>query len=126
MLILAVGVLGIAALQFKGLQYSTDSYMRSQISALSSDMADRIRINRLNATAYVANYTVPAVKPTGCNEVTGANAVNDLVCWRMKVYDALPPNSTANITSAGDLYSITLGWTDRENTTRTIGYTFQP
>ncbi len=127
MLILAVGVLGIAALQFKGLQFSTDSHFRSQISTLAADISDRMRINRANAVSYIANYTVTTTRPTGCNEVTGATAANDLLCWRAQVFDALPPTSTANITAAGGgLYAVTLGWTDRENAVHNIVYTFQP
>ena len=127
MLILAIGVLGIAALQFKGLQYSNDAHFRSQISTLASDIADRMRINRLNAASYVATYTLLTTKPTGCTEATGAAATNDLACWRAQVWEALPPTSIANITQAGGgLYAVTLGWTDREGTSRNIAYTFQP
>ena len=127
MLILAIGVLGIAALQFKGLQYSGDAHYRSQISNLASDIADRMRINRLLAVNYIGTHTVGVTKPTGCVEATGANAANDLACWRGQVWEALPPTSVANIASAGGgLYSVTLGWTDREGTARTIVYTFQP
>ena len=97
MLILAVGVLGIAALQFKGLQYSNDAHFRSQISNLVSDIADRMRINKTNAASYVSTYTLTTTRPTGCTEATGASAANDLACWRAQVWDALPPLSKVNI-----------------------------
>ena len=131
MLILAVGVLGIAALQFKGLQYSNDAHFRSQISNLVTDIADRMRINKTNAASYVSTYTLTTTRPSGCNEVTGASATNDLNCWRGQVWDALPPLSKVNISDAGGgLYTITLGWPDREtvaaNDTRDLLFTFQP
>ncbi|OGT66360.1 MAG: type IV pilus modification protein PilV [Gammaproteobacteria bacterium RIFCSPLOWO2_01_FULL_47_190] len=125
LLIIAVGLLSIAALQFKGLQYNQDAYMRSQINFLAYDIADRLRLNRDNAADYVANYTVPAAKPAGCDENAGVDAVNDLLCWRTQVYYALPPTSLANITAAGSMYTVALAWTDREGTTRNIEYTFQ-
>ncbi len=131
MLILAIGVLGIAALQFKGLQYSNDAHFRSNISTLVSDVSDRMRINRLNANSYIGNYTLTTTRPAGCIEATGASAVNDLTCWRAQVFDALPPTSKANITAAGGgLYTVLLGWPARETASTTdthdISYTFQP
>ena len=125
LLIIAIGLLSIAALQFKGLQYNQDAYFRSQINFLAYDIADRMRLNRANAANYVANYTVPAAKPVGCDENLGADAANDLLCWRTQVHNALPPTSLANITAAGNMYTVTLSWTDREGTARNIAYTFQ-
>lgn len=126
MLIMAVGLLGIAALQFKGLQYNTDAYSRSQINFLAYDITDRIRLNRANAASYVGNYTIPATAPTGCTQSTGADKDNDLACWRLAVYNSLPPGSEANITQASGVIEIELSWTDRGNVTHDITYAFQP
>lgn len=125
LLIIAIGLLSIVALQFKGLQYNQDAYYRSQINFLAYDIADRMRLNRSNAADYVGDYTVPATKPTGCDESAGADADNDLLCWHTQVYGAIPPNSEANISAAGSMYTVTLSWTDREGTARNIEYTFQ-
>ena len=132
MLILAIGILGIAALQFKGMQYNTDAYYRSQINFLIYDIADRMRLNQANAAEYatnLTNYSVPATAPTGCTQ-TGTGAVgraNDLACWQLMLYNALPPGSVANINNDGSgLYTVTLTWTDREGSDHAIDYTFQP
>jgi type IV pilus assembly protein PilV len=131
MLVLAIGLLGIAAMQLRGLQYSHDAYLRSQISVLAYDMADRMRLNRANAASYAGTYTVPTTAPTGCT-VTTVGATNDLACWRRQVFDAMPPGSTADIIAGAALlgtvteYTVSLGWTDREGSTRTIQYTFAP
>lgn len=127
LLILAIGVLGIAALQFKGLRYSHDAFLRSQINFLSYDIAELMRANRSNAASYVSNYTV-AIPTTAaaCNYTTASTAANDLGCWHRRVDAAIPPGSTANITSFGSLYTVALAWTDREGDTHTINYTFQP
>lgn len=127
MLILAVGVLGIAALQFKGLKYSTDSALRSQINVLAYAIADRMRMNRANAASYIGDYTLTTTAPTGtCNNATASNAANDLVCWRTQVFNALPPTSEANITASGSFYTVSLMWNDREGDSHTVEYTFQP
>ena len=129
MLILAIGVLGIAALQYKGLQYNQDAYFRTQINYLAYDMADRMRLNQANAAQYASNVSdleVPTTAPTGCDE-SAVSYSNDIACWKVELYNALPPGSKANIDDAGSgLYTITLTWTDRENSTHNVEYTFQP
>ncbi len=131
MLVLAIGLLGVAAMQFRGLQFSHDAYLRSQISVLAYDMADRMRLNSTAAAGYVSTYTVPTTAPGGCAVAT-VSAANDLACWNRQIYDAMPPGSTADITSAAIApgvveYTITLAWSDRQgNAPRTIEYTFQP
>lgn len=131
MLILAIGVLGIVALQFKGLQYNQDAYLRTQVNLLAYDIADRMRLNQDNAADYASgltNWTVPGNEPSGC-DFTGTAAVgtdNDLDCWKLQLYNSIPPGSIADISSAGGLYTIAIQWTDREATARNIEYTFQP
>ncbi len=125
MVILAVGVLGVVALQFQALRFNHDAYLRTQISVLASDIMDQIRLNSSNAGDYVADYTVGDA--TGaCDLTVPASAANDLACWRQQLIQTLPPGSEANITSAGSMYTISLVWTDRENQERTISYTLQP
>lgn len=132
MLIIAIGILGIAALQYKGLQYNQDAYFRTQVNFLAYDIADRMRLNKSNAGTYatnLTNYSIPGTRPTGCTE-TGTGAVgasNDLACWKQELYDALPPGSIADISDiGGGQYTISISWTDREGNTHDIKYTFQP
>lgn len=63
-LILAVGLLGMAAMQGVSTQMTNGAEQRTQAILLSADMMDRIRANRSNRMAY-NNITVdPAV--TSC------------------------------------------------------------
>ena len=124
MLIVAIGLLSIAALQFKGLQYSHDAYIRSQVNILAYDMADRMRLNRSNAPSYdtqVTNYTVPGNGSMG-------DVLNDVACWKEQLYDALPPGSTADISRdvANNLFTIQLKWEDRDGTEHPVTFTFDP
>jgi type IV pilus assembly protein PilV len=126
MLVLAVGMLGIAAMQMRGLQYNHDAYLRSQISVLAYDIADRMRLNRDSAATFEGDFTIPTTAPTGC-ATGGATAANDLACWRLQVYNALPPGGTANITNdGGGEYTVLLGWVDRDNNAHSVDYTFVP
>lgn len=126
MLVLAVGMLGIAAMQMRGLQFSHDAYLRSQVSVLAYDIADRMRINRDSLATYTGDFTVTTTLPTGCNNAV-ATPANDILCWRTRVSEALPPTSIANITDiGGGEFNVRLGWNDRDGTARNVDYTFQP
>ena len=128
MLILAIGLLGVAALQFKGLQFTHDSYLRSQITFLAYDIADRMRLNRTNAELYISNGSANANNCNRSATITDPQAYvnNDLACWQRNVDSALPPGSTNSITHAsnGETFAVTLGWTDREGNTRNVVYNF--
>ena len=132
MLIIAIGILGITALQYKGLQYNQDAYYRTQVNLLAYDIADRMRLNQKFAADYanaVTNYAIPAAEPAGCVQ-TGAVATavnNDILCWQQLLFQALPPGSIININNDGaGLYTISISWADRENNPHLIDYTFQP
>lgn len=130
LLILAIGVLGIAALQFKALRYSHDANLRTQISYLASDIADKMRINRNNIGSYAGASADHSVDVTDlgnktCTITNGASATNDLNCWHNQIDSLLPHGSTAAISVSGSLYTITMGWTDREGETHTVEYTIQ-
>ena len=127
LLILAIGVLGIAALQFKGLRYSHDANLRSQINFLAWDIADRMRLNRANAADYaMAPHTADPSDDHGCNPLA-TGAAEDLNCWLAHIEGVLPAGSEATIDGPnGSLYTVRLKWTDRENDEHVVEYTFQP
>lgn len=133
LVIVAIGMLGIAALQFRGLQYSGDAFYRSQVNILAYDIADRIRQsgNPPNANAYdvaLNNWVVPATRPAGCNQ-TVQTVANDVTCWQAQVWDALPPGSIADVlltSAAQNIFTVTLTWTDRDGTTHPVAFAFRP
>lgn len=58
LLILSIGLLGLAALQLTGMRYNTDAYARTQATLFAYDIIDRIRANpmgRKNGNYNVAN-----------------------------------------------------------------------
>ena len=57
LLILSIGLLGLAGLQTKGLQYDQVAFMRSQAAIMADDIADRMRANVLEAQAGI--YDIP-------------------------------------------------------------------
>ena len=82
--ILTIGLLGLAGLQTKALTAQMESYQRSQALILLKDIGDRIDANRKNALSYVTTVgTGAACPPAGatiasadlnqwCNALLGA------------------------------------------------------
>ena len=87
--ILMVGLLGLAGLQGRALTSQMESYQRSQALILLKDMGDRIGANRSNAAAYITNASgvTPVPRGTGyngsslqdCSGMSGSNL--DLCEW---------------------------------------------
>lgn len=148
MLILAVGLLGLAGLQTQGLRFNTDAYVRSQATFLAYDMIERMRIRRFNtaddATGEAAVKAYAVANPgTACTaeKFSSGATVDEVACWHATVATTLPGGSgTVARTSDGgtpgdptdDLYQVTLTWVDRASNqdppdnTVSQTWTFQP
>ena len=116
LLVLSVGLLGIAALYVETLRASRMSLYRTQAVNFATDLADRMRANRAPATAY--NCGSPCVPANGGNDVADA----DLADWMARIGAALP-GGTANVTfvagtaTTPDAYLIRVRWTEVEQAT---------
>ena len=90
-IVLAIGLLGLASLQGQGLSLTTDSYARTQASMLAFDIIERIRSNAAELSAYGG---VPA---SSCDQLA-VSAVNDLTCWQQSIAVALGSDGSGTIT----------------------------
>jgi type IV pilus assembly protein PilV len=112
LVILAVGVLGLAALQTTGIQYTHDAYIRSQATVIVYDLVERMRNNVDNANLYIA-----AVDPAGTCDVTAGGVTNDLNCF-FETIAAEVPEGTGQIAADGANpggFLIDVTWRDRES-----------
>ena len=57
-LVLSIGLLGLAGLQAAGLRNNQSAYLRSQATILAYDVADRMRATRAAAAAGAYNISV--------------------------------------------------------------------
>ncbi|MDU4251170.1 MULTISPECIES: type IV pilus modification protein PilV [unclassified Pseudomonas] len=108
--ILAVGLLGMAGLQATSVQTNQGAYYRSQASILANDMADRMRANRDSAIA--GNYTMsdfPA--SSSSNSVTGTRAEKDQAEWLNRLASALP-SGTGKVALNANVITISVRWDD--------------
>jgi type IV pilus assembly protein PilV len=98
LIVLSVGLLGLAALQATTLQNNHSAYQRVQATLLASDMADRMRSNFNNEMLGGKYYHNPeATKKDGCRNTTGCTseemAQDDIYRWQNSCADLLPGGS---------------------------------
>ena len=101
LVVLSVGLLGLAALQSTATQFNASAYVRSQATILAYDMADRIRANRQAGLTGAYNSPYPGVLPTCNAAVAGTVVQQDLAAWRSALACALP-NGNGEVAFAGD------------------------
>jgi len=109
LLVLSIGLLGVAGLQIGALRNNHGAHLRSQATVLSHDIADRMRANRTAALA--GNYNIAL----GADPAGTTLADIDLQAWKDTVAAILPAGDGA-VALAGGVATITLQWTDRLGT----------
>jgi len=96
LVVLSIGLLGLAGLQSTGLRYNTGASMRSHATQLAYDMADRMRANiaAANAGSYLGSSAAAPAAVGNCHTVTGCSsasmAADDLSTWNQAVQRYLP------------------------------------
>lgn len=115
LLIFAFGMLGLVGLQNKTLGFGQMSLYRSQATALSDDILDRMRTDRTNAkgTAWVTALGDAASTYTGTTV-----AQKDLKDWKEQV-EALLPGGQASIAVAAGVVTVTIKWNERDTAANT-------
>jgi type IV pilus assembly protein PilV len=129
--ILGVGLLGLAALQTTNLSNNQSAYFRSMATQFAYDISDRMRGNRVGVNA--GNYNNGAAANNNCiaNNCTAAQmAAADLFQWNTALQqlpagvgivclDATPGDGTAvglpgsaACSNTGNIYAVKIWWDD--------------
>lgn len=92
-MVLSIGLLGLASLQVNGLRFNHSAYLRTQATLLAEEIADRMRANRPGFPSYSGtNLAVTAV--AACDTAAGCTsaqmAQNDLAQWQQSLAGLLP------------------------------------
>ena len=126
LVVLSVGMLGIAALYIESLRASRTALLRSQAVTLATDMADRIRANRIAGIAYNKGIDDSGTPNAACDSggagcTPAAMAAHDIARWyqsldgRSAAPTALPGGRGAIVVTAGptiSTYQITITWSE--------------
>jgi type IV pilus assembly protein PilV len=107
-IILAFGMLGLLGLQTKAMSLNQSSLQRSQATALTDDILDRLRTDKANARAGRWNTGLT----DAASSITGANLYEiDLRDWKQQV-EALLPAGAASVTVNGTTVTVVIQWED--------------
>ena len=101
LVLVSVGLLGVAALQLTSLRSNQESYVRSQASVLSADILDRMRANPIPARQDRYNVDWNG---TGADATTRAG--RDLADWQALINRTLPGTDNE---AAGRVQVVTVG-----------------
>ena len=141
-LILSIGLLGLAGLQAAALQTNQSAFTRSQATAFAYDLADRMRANMPGVIA--GNYNPANAELTNSCTTTGGCssqelAEHDLAEWNALIASYLPmgagtvcidstPEDGASAAAAacdgtGTQYAIKIWWDDNKDGVITVSAT---
>lgn len=105
LLVLSIGVLGMARLQAASLRANHNAYLRSQAVILAYDMADRLRANLPPAMAGEYDIALGAA-------AAGSGVVlDDLTEWKDALSAVLPSGDGA-VEVDGNAVTIVVAWDD--------------
>lgn len=117
-LILAIGLLGAAAIQLNALKYTDSATMSSQASFIAYDMMDRIRANvdgnasANGSTNVLATYNLPNLDAAPAANLNKARD-QDLFDFKDNIGNFASASGTGSIVvSDSTLVTITIGWSD--------------
>jgi len=113
LLILSIGLLGLAGLQAASLRHTHEAQLRSQATWLAMDMLERMRANQQELDAYTGTHAnVPCMGSTGQGAL--ATAVSDALEWQQNLGCLLPLGSSV-VTRSGDTVTVEISWAVRAN-----------
>ena len=127
LVVMAVGMLGIAALYIESLRSGHMSVSYTTAVTLTADMADRIRANSAATVSYAGAAAANAVAgaDNSCVNTIAENincsaaqlAADDWFSWYEDVKDTMPVGRVATVAVVPNppvnVYTITLSWPER-------------
>lgn len=106
--IMSIGLLGLAGMHFHGLKNNQSSYFRSQATILAYTILDSMRANKTSALNEEYDASLTDTVTSG-----GTVAKSDLVDWRNKLQSALPAGTgSIDCTKATAVCKVVVQWDD--------------
>jgi type IV pilus assembly protein PilV len=106
LVVLSIGLLGVAALQMVGLRGNLSAASRSQASYLADDIIDRMRANYPDARAGLYNVGMGAT-------LSGTTTAQlDVQAWVLDLQSLPSGQGSVNLDPATNIATITIQWVD--------------
>ncbi len=113
LIIMSVGMLGIASLYVQSMQAGRTSLFRHNAVTLAGDVADRMRANPTGANAYTGAGANNNCIAQGINCSNVQMAAQDILGWSQQAVDTLPNGVVAitfDNTVIPPVYTIAVTW----------------
>ena len=119
MIVLAIGLLGMAGMQITSLRNNGSAYNKGQATQLAYDMVDRMRANKGAEKTYATIEPTSATEQLSCKQVADPcsnvqMATNDLYQWNNLVVKVLP-SGQGTITYVAPVFTVSVSWDDDRN-----------
>lgn len=109
-LVLAIGLLGLASLQLKSIQTNQQSYYLSQVDNYLNDIVNRMRANSTELSQYLLAVDETAATPAS----TDTLAVRERYQWQQTVLEKIIPGRTKmsiqRQTGTDNIYEVSIMW----------------
>lgn len=114
LVIMSVGMLGIAGLYVHSMQAGRTSMFRHHAVTLAGDVADRIRANPTAVGTYALGPLDNNCVDGGIDCTPDEMAENDIAVWQQVAADMLPAGQVLIVFTAGvaPTYQITVQWNE--------------
>lgn len=115
--VLSIGLLGLAGLQATSQRANHSAYVRSQATLFAYDMTDRMRANRAGMLAGAYNNisgipSNPGCIATGCSSAQLAQY--DAYVWNTALAQQLP-SGKGTVVGNGGVFTVTVMWDDNRS-----------
>lgn len=117
LIVMSVGMLGIASLYVQSMQAGRTSLFRHNAVTLAGDVADRIRANPTAGAAYEGGGADAGCITGGVNCSAPQMAGQDILVWQQQAQNSLPGgqvNIAFNAAALPPTYQIQVAWTEPE------------
>ncbi|MFZ4792099.1 MAG: type IV pilus modification protein PilV [Candidatus Competibacteraceae bacterium] len=113
-IVLSIGLLGLASLQAVGLRNNQSATLRSQSTVLAYEIVDRMRTSRNRALndEYDTDFSTstPACVPNPT--LSGTIAEQDITQWKNSLACSLPSGDGRVVRGNGNFFTISVRWDD--------------
>jgi type IV pilus assembly protein PilV len=125
LLVLSIGMLGLAGLQTQSLRFNSSSYHRTQATVLAYDFADRMRANRRAALDGEYDIALPdPAQACGDPDLDGTVPEDDIAIWLNTLACRLPQGNGAIVRVAGtDEFTFSVQWDEGQDDPMTFVFT---
>ncbi|HQQ75551.1 MAG TPA: type IV pilus modification protein PilV [Pseudomonadales bacterium] len=106
--VLSIGLMGLAGMQLKALQFNQGSYQRSQATLAAYNMMDRMRLNTAATTGGQYN-----IAWTGTGPGNGSVPQSDLTSWLTTVSGNLPNGQGSIACDVNRICTVSIRWSDK-------------